>query len=51
MAICFPPIIELVTIEQALKLTRNAWIISVSGILFVPVLLYFMFAHINTVES
>ncbi len=51
MAICLPPIIVLVSIEQALKLTRNAWVISVSGILFAPVLLYFMVAHINTVGS
>ena len=48
IAICFPGTIVLVTIERALKLTRNAWVISISGILFVPVLLYFMVAHINT---
>ena len=48
MAICFPGTIVLVTIERALKLTRNAWVISISGILFVPVLLYLMVAHINT---
>jgi hypothetical protein len=41
----------LVTIERALKLTRNAWVISISGILFVPVLLYLMVAHINTLRT
>lgn len=51
MAICFPGTIVLVRIEQALKLTKKAWVISISGILFVPVLLYFMFAHVNTVVS
>jgi hypothetical protein len=51
IAVCFPPIIVLAAIEQTLKLTRNAWVISVSGILFVPVLLYFMVAHVNTAGS
>jgi hypothetical protein len=51
MVIGFPGTIVLVTIEKALRLHRNAWVISVSGILFVPVLLYFMVAHINTAGS
>ena len=51
MVICFLGTIVLVTIERALKLTQKAWIISISGILFVPVLFYFMFVHVNTVVS
>jgi hypothetical protein len=51
IAICFPGTIVLVTIERTLGLTRKAWVISISGILFVPVLLYFMVAHINTAGS
>jgi hypothetical protein len=51
MAICFPGTIVLVSIERALKLTQRAWVISISGILLVPVLIYFMFAHVNTLGS
>lgn len=46
-AIGFPCTIVLTTIERAIKLHRSAWAISISGILFVPVLLYLMVAHIN----
>lgn len=46
-AIGFPSTLVLTTIEHAIKLHRNAWAISISGILFVPVLLYLMIAHIN----
>jgi hypothetical protein len=46
-AIGFPGTIVLTTIERAIKLHRSAWAISISGILFVPVLLYLMVAHIN----
>ena len=51
VAICFPGTIVLVMIEKALKLHRNAWVISIAGILLVPLLLYFMVAHINTAGS
>src|SRR6516162_10584157 len=51
MAICFPGTIVLVNIEKALKLTQRAWVISISGILFVPVLYYFMLVHVSTVIS
>ena len=46
-AIGFPASIVLTTIEHAMKLHRSAWAISISGVLFVPVLLYFMISHIN----
>jgi hypothetical protein len=43
----FPTTIILTTIERAMKLHRSAWAISISGVLFVPVLLYLMVSHIN----
>lgn len=43
----FPATIVLTTIEHAMKLHRSAWAISISGVLFVPVLLYMMISHIN----
>jgi hypothetical protein len=46
-AIGFPASIVLTTIEHAMKLHRSAWAISISGVLFVPVLLYLMISHIN----
>jgi hypothetical protein len=51
MAVCIPGVIVLVSIEQAVRLTQRAWLISISGILFVPVLIYFMFAHVNNLGS
>jgi hypothetical protein len=51
MATTIPGVIVLVYIEKAVKLTQRAWVISISGILFVPVLIYFMFAHVNTATS
>jgi hypothetical protein len=47
VAIGFPSTLILTTIEHAMKLHRNAWVISISGIVFVPVLLYLMIANIN----
>jgi ppGpp synthetase/RelA/SpoT-type nucleotidyltranferase len=41
-AIGFPMTFVLTTIERAIKLHRSAWAISISGVLFVPVLLYLM---------
>jgi hypothetical protein len=46
-AMGFPATIILTTFERAMKLHRSAWAISISGILFVPVLLYLMVSHIN----
>jgi hypothetical protein len=46
-AIGFASTLVLTTIEHAIKLHRSAWAISISGILFVPVLLYLMITHIN----
>jgi hypothetical protein len=46
-AIGFPMTLVLTTIEHAIKLHRSAWAISISGVLFVPVLLYLMMSHIN----
>ena len=48
MAVCIPGVIVLVYVEKALRLTQRAWVISISGILFVPMLIYFMVAHVNT---
>jgi hypothetical protein len=50
-ALGFPAAMVLVMIEKAIKLHRSAWAISISGVLFVPVLLYLMVAHINTAGS
>lgn len=46
-AIGFPSTLVLTTIEHAIKLHRNAWVISIAGILFVPVLLYLMIVNVN----
>jgi hypothetical protein len=46
-AIGFPMTFVLTTIERAIKLHRSAWAISISGVLFVPVLLYLMMSDIN----
>jgi hypothetical protein len=43
----FPMTFVLTAIERAMKLHKSAWAISISGVLFVPVLLYVMIAHIN----
>jgi hypothetical protein len=47
-AIGFPMTFVLTTIEHVMRLHRSAWAISISGVLFVPVLLYLMISHINT---
>ena len=47
MGIGFPATIILTTIERAMKLHRSAWAISISGVLFVPTLFYFMVSRIN----
>jgi hypothetical protein len=46
-AIGFPMTFVLTGIEHAMKLHRSAWAISISGVLFVPLLLYLMVSHIN----
>jgi hypothetical protein len=51
MAVCIPGVIVLVYVEKALRLTQRAWVISISGIIFVPVMVYFMFVHVNTAGS
>jgi hypothetical protein len=51
MTVCIPGVIVLVSIEQAVRLTQRAWVISISGILFVPGLIYLMFTHVNTLGS
>jgi hypothetical protein len=47
VAFGFPTILVLTIIERATKLQRSAWAVSISGILFLPVLLYLMIVHIN----
>ena len=51
MATTIPGVIVLVYVEKALRLTQRAWVISISGVLFVPVLIYLMFTHVNTAGS
>jgi hypothetical protein len=46
-AIGFPMTFVLTAIEHAMKLHRSAWPISISGVLFVPMLLYLMISNIN----
>src|SRR5260370_2663688 len=46
-AIRVPMTFVFTAIDRAMKLQRSAWAISISGVIFVPVLLYLMISHIN----
>ena len=46
-AIGFPMTFVLTAIEHAMKIHRSAWAISISGLLFVPILLCLMISNIN----
>ena len=50
-AVGFPATMLLVMIEKAIKLHKSAWAISISGILFLPALLYLMMVHVSTAGS
>jgi hypothetical protein len=50
-AIGFPMTFVLTAIEHAMKLHRSAWAISISGLLFVPMLLYLMISNIDAMAG
>jgi len=49
-AIGVPAVLVPMAIERAIRLTRHAWAISILGTIIVPVLLYLMVVHINTLS-
>jgi hypothetical protein len=50
-AIGFPMTFVLIAIEHAMKLHRSAWAISISGLLFMPMLLYLMISNIDAMAG